>query len=58
MDDLTIRQTVLMNHDNNENKLYTYYRHVALQLRYRKNNTGYRAKLALIRMLDNDNDVT
>ena len=57
-DDLTIRQMVLMTYDNKHNKLYTYYRHVALTLRLKGNNTGYKAKLALVQMLDNDKDVT
>ena len=58
VDQLTIRQTVLMTYDNKDNKIYTYYRKVTLTLRQKGNNKGYNAKLALIRMLDNDNDVT
>ena len=58
VDGLTMKQTILMTYSNTHNKLYTYYRHVALTLRHKGNNTGYNAKLALTRMLDNDNDVT
>ena len=57
-DGATMRQTILMTYDNKHNKIYTYFRHVALTLRQKGKHARYNAKLAFIRMLDNDKDIT